>query len=139
MSWFEQSRILELSGAALPTWRDQNLFTVSRVSGTEKIGKLYSYTVEVATLDAPGLYVSEAQKLVDVDRLVGKEVTIRIAIEGNGTYVAGLVGAAGATNIGAGVREITGLRIGAVRGRGRPARVLPAAGPSLALARHPQP
>lgn len=109
MSWFEQSRILELSGAALPTWRDQNLFTVSRVSGTEKIGKLYSYTVEVATLDAPGLYVSEAQKLVDVDRLVGKEVTIRIAIEGNGTYVAGLVGAAGATNIGAGVREITGL------------------------------
>jgi type VI secretion system secreted protein VgrG len=113
MSWSEQSRVLALSGAALPVWRGENLFTVSRVSGTEKIGKLYRYTVEVATLDAPGLYVSEAQKLVDVDQLVGKKVTIRIVIEGNGTHGAGSVGVAATTNVGAGVREITGLIVSA--------------------------
>lgn len=88
MSWFEQSRILELSGAALPKWRDENLFTVSRVHGTEKISRLYSYAVEVATLDDRNLHVSEAKKLVDVDRLVGKQVTIRIALSGNGTWAA---------------------------------------------------
>jgi type VI secretion system secreted protein VgrG len=113
MSWPDQSRVLALSGAALPVWRGENLFTVSRVCGTEKIGKLYRYTVEVATLDAPGLYVPEAQKLVDVDQLVGKKVTIGIAIEGNGTYVAGAAGVADTTNIGAGVREITGLIVSA--------------------------
>jgi type VI secretion system secreted protein VgrG len=101
MSWLDQSRVLALSGDALPVWQGENLFTVSRVSGTEKIGRLYRYTVDVATLDAPGLYVPEAQKLVDVDQLVGKKVTIRIAIEGNGTYVAGAVGVADTTNVGA--------------------------------------
>jgi type VI secretion system secreted protein VgrG len=113
MSWFEQSRVLELSGAALPKWRDENLFTVSRVHGTEKISRLYSYTVEVATLDDRSLHVSEAKKLVDVDQLVGKQVTIRIALSGNGTWAAGQVGGSGSENIGAGVREITGLIVSA--------------------------
>jgi len=113
MLWFEQSRILELSGAALPKWRDENLFTVSRVHGTEKISRLYSYTVDVATLDERSLHVSEAKKLVDVDQLVGKEVTIEIALSGNGTWAAGQVGVSGSENIGAGVREITGLIVSA--------------------------
>ena len=113
MSWHEQLRILELSGAALPKWRDDNLFTVLRVHGTEKIGRLYSYTVEVATLEDRNLHVSEATNRVDVDQLVGKEVTIRIALSGNGTWAAGQVGVSGSANIGADVREITGLIVSA--------------------------
>ncbi|WP_233866527.1 type VI secretion system Vgr family protein [Paraburkholderia adhaesiva] len=107
MSWFKQFRILELSGAALPTWRDMPLFTVSRLSGKEKLGHLYDYTVEVATIEDMMLGVREAQSLVDVDQLVGKEVTVSIAIEGRGD---GFIGAA---NIGADTRTITGLIVSA--------------------------
>jgi type VI secretion system secreted protein VgrG len=109
MSWFTQPRTLDISGAALPVWRDMPLFTVSRLSGTEKLGRLYDYTVELATIDTPGLYVSQAQKLVQIDQLVGTEVTVRIAIEGSGTYVAGMTGGAGAANLGAGIRELTAV------------------------------
>ncbi|WP_233866490.1 type VI secretion system Vgr family protein [Paraburkholderia adhaesiva] len=107
MSWFKQSRILELSGAALPTWREMPLFTVSRLSGKEKLGHLYHYTVEVATIEDMMFGVREAQSLVDVDKLVGKEVTVSIAIEGRGD---GFIGAA---NIGADTRTITGLIVSA--------------------------
>ncbi|WP_233873533.1 type VI secretion system Vgr family protein [Paraburkholderia adhaesiva] len=107
MDWLRQPRILELSGAALPAWRDLPLFTVSRVSGKEKLGHLYDYTVEVATLEDMMLGVREAQSLVDVDQLVGKEVTVSIAIEGRGD---GFIGIA---NVGAGTRTITGLIVSA--------------------------
>ncbi|MFM0109582.1 phage late control D family protein, partial [Paraburkholderia rhynchosiae] len=36
-------------------------------------------------------------------------LTVRIAIEGSGTYSAGMVGNAGASNLGAGVRELTAV------------------------------
>ena len=51
MDWMKQRRVLELSGAALPKWHDTSLFTVSRLSGKEKLGHLYDYTVEVATIE----------------------------------------------------------------------------------------
>ncbi|MFL9967138.1 contractile injection system protein, VgrG/Pvc8 family, partial [Paraburkholderia sediminicola] len=100
---------LDISGDALPVWQDMPLFTVSRLSGTEKLGRLYDYTVELATIELPGLYVSTVKSLVQIDQLVGKELTVRIAIEGSGTYSAGMVGNAGASNLGAGVRELTAV------------------------------
>ncbi|SDE42657.1 type VI secretion system secreted protein VgrG, partial [Paraburkholderia lycopersici] len=51
MSWLDQPRTLEIAGAALPKWRDECLFTVSRLTGIEKLGRLYDYTVEIATKD----------------------------------------------------------------------------------------
>ena len=113
MAWLTQPRTLDISGAALPVWRDMPLFTVSRLSGSEKLGRLYDYTVELATIEFPGLYVSEAQKLVQIDKLVGTEVTLRIAIEGSGTYACGMTGSAGASNLGAGIRELTAVVTGA--------------------------
>jgi type VI secretion system secreted protein VgrG len=86
VSWFTQSRTLDISGAALPMWQDMPIFTVSRLTGTEKLGSLYDYAVELAMIEFPGLCVSEAQKLVQIDRLVGKGVTVKIAIERSGTY-----------------------------------------------------
>jgi type VI secretion system secreted protein VgrG len=51
MNWLKQRRTLELSGDAIPQWRGMSIFTVSRVSGKEKLGHLHDYTVEVATID----------------------------------------------------------------------------------------
>jgi type VI secretion system secreted protein VgrG len=49
MSWLTQPRTLDIAGAALPVWQDMPLFTVSRLAGSEKLGRLYDYTVEVPT------------------------------------------------------------------------------------------
>lgn len=109
MAWFRQSRILEIDSPALPTWHDEKLFTVSRVRGKEKLGKLHDYMVEIATIDAPDLRVDAAKALVDVDQLVGKQATVSIVLPGKGTFVAGQTGMAGGANVGAGVRKISGL------------------------------
>ena len=107
MGWFKQQRIVELSGDAIPQWHGMSIFTVSRVSGKEKLGHLYDYLVEVATIDEAMLGVRDAQAMVDINQLVGKEVTVSIAIEGRGD------GFMGAANIGADTREITGLIVSA--------------------------
>ncbi|WP_310633314.1 hypothetical protein [Paraburkholderia sp.] len=108
-SWIDQPRTLEIASAALPTWRDECLFTVSRLTGVEKLGKFYDYTVEIATKENVGLTVHEAKAMVKVDELVGKQVTVKIAIEGSGTFGAGNIGVTPSVNVGANVREITGL------------------------------
>jgi type VI secretion system secreted protein VgrG len=94
-------------------WRDECLFTVSRLKGTEKLGRLYDYSVEIATKDDLGLTVHEARDMVNVDQLVGKQVTIKIAIEGSGTYETGKIGVSRSVNVGVGMREITGLIVSA--------------------------
>ncbi|SIT50601.1 Rhs element Vgr protein [Paraburkholderia piptadeniae] len=108
MSWFKQPRTLEITSEALPQWAGEPLFVVSRLSGREKLGHLYEYDVEVSTRYDETLTATEAQALVDVDALIGKEVTVRIAIEGNGTWEQGKTGGA-AANFGADVRKLTGL------------------------------
>ncbi|SDE46867.1 type VI secretion system secreted protein VgrG [Paraburkholderia lycopersici] len=113
MSWLDQPRTLEITSAALPKWRDECLFTVSRLTGTEKLGRLYDYTVELATKEDIGLTVHEARDRVKVDELVGRQVTVKIAIEGSGTCETGKAGVAPSVNVGAGVREITGLIVSA--------------------------
>lgn len=111
MSWFKQPRTLEVTGKALPQWAGGPLFVVCRLSGKEKLGRLYDYDVDVSTIDDAALSVIEAQQLVDVDALIGKEITVRIAIEGSGTAEPGRTG--GAENFGAHVRKLTGLIVSA--------------------------
>ncbi|MFB9122819.1 type VI secretion system tip protein VgrG [Paraburkholderia dipogonis] len=113
MSWFTQPRTLEITGKALPQWAGEPLFVVSRLRGREKLGHLYEYDIEVSTIDAAALSASEAQALVDVDALIGKEITLNIAVEGNGTWVQGARGDAGMSNIGADIRKLTGLIVSA--------------------------
>jgi len=79
---------------------------VSRLKGTEKLGRLYDYTVEIATKDDIGLTVHEARDMVQVDALVGKQVTVKIAIEGSGTYETGKIGVSSSVSVGAGEVEI---------------------------------
>jgi len=108
MSWNTQARTLEVSCEAFPTYRGEPVFVATRLAGTEKLGRLYDYEVDVSTIEADGLYISELHKLVDVNKLVGKRMTVRIAIGGNGTWQNGLTLDSG-VNFGADIREITGV------------------------------
>ena len=112
MAWNTQQRTLELVSDALPTWYEKPLFVASRLRGTEKLGRLYDYEIDVSTIEAPGLFSSEMHKLVDVNKLVGKTLTVNVAIEGNGSWVQGVTLKEGSVNLGADVRELSGVIAG---------------------------
>jgi len=112
MALFAQARTLSLAGASLPTYGMDALpvFIPVRLQGTETIGRLdeCSYLVTLRTDDAYAVSPSRTAD-IDLDRIVGTEVTVSIQLEGKGQFIPGLAGAAGLGNIGAGTREITGL------------------------------
>ncbi|WP_230955335.1 type VI secretion system Vgr family protein [Burkholderia vietnamiensis] len=86
------------------------MFAPVRLQGSEAVGRLEAcrYLVTLRTDDAFAFSPSVTANL-DLDKLVGTEVTVSIQLEGKGQFVPGLAGNAGLGNIGAGAREITGL------------------------------
>ncbi|WP_153102332.1 type VI secretion system Vgr family protein [Paraburkholderia hayleyella] len=108
MALFDVPRTLSLSGAALPTYGAQPVFTLVKISGGETLGELFTYTLELKTPDALAFSPSIAAN-INLDRLIGTEVTVSIQLEGKGHFIPGLAGNAGQANIGAGTREITGV------------------------------
>jgi len=104
-----QPRTLSMSGAALPTCYDMQVLTPLRLRGTEALGKLYEYALDVATVDCPPLRKMKAMEVMVPDNLIGKSIDIGISFEGNGTFTPGLQGQAGQANHGAGTRTISGL------------------------------
>ncbi|RQZ11295.1 type VI secretion system tip protein VgrG [Burkholderia sp. Bp9031] len=112
MAIFTQNRTLSIAGASLPTYGMDALpvFVPVRLQGTETIGRLDGcrYLVTLRTDDAYAVSPSRTADL-DLDKIVGTEVTVSIQLEGKGQFIPGLPGAAGLGNIGAGTREITGL------------------------------
>ena len=105
-----QPRTLALAGAALPTHGidNQPVLVPVQLAGTEAIGILFEYALTCRTSEALEFSPSVTAN-IDLDKLVGTEVTVSIQIEGKGTFVPGLPGNSGAGNIGAGTREITGV------------------------------
>ncbi|MDR8972906.1 hypothetical protein FEP59_03240 [Burkholderia multivorans] len=108
MALFYASRTLSVSGAALPTYGGQSLLTPVKLTGAETIGELFEYVLELKTPDALAFSPSIAAN-VDLDALIGTEVTVSIQLEGRGHFIPGLAGGADMGNIGAGMREITGI------------------------------
>jgi len=112
MAIFPRVRTLSIAGASLPTYGMDRLpvFVPVRLQGTETIGRLDEcrYLVMLRTDDAYAVSPSRTADL-DLDKLVGTEVTVSIQLEGKGQFIPGLAGNAGLGNIGAGTREITGL------------------------------
>lgn len=105
-----QSRTLAVCGAALPTYGldRQPILTPIRLQGTETLGELFTYTLELKTPDAYAFSPSEAAN-VDLDKLIGTEITVSIELEGHGRFIPGMRGDAGMENVGAETREITGI------------------------------
>jgi type VI secretion system VgrG family protein len=107
-----QPRTLAVSGAALPSHGINGLpvLVPLRLQGAEAIGRLqdYRYLLTLKSDDALAFSPSVTANL-DLDTVVGTEVTVTIELEGKGTFTAGMPGDSGTSNVGAGVREITGV------------------------------
>lgn len=102
------NRTLSITGAALPMYGDQPILTPVKLSGGETLGQLFEYTLELKTPDSLSFSPSIAAN-IDLNKLIGTEVTVSIELEGKGQFIPGLRGNAGMGNIGAGTREITGV------------------------------
>jgi len=102
------SRTLSIAGAALPMYGDQPILTPVKLSGGEALGQLFEYRLELKTPDSLSFSPSIAAN-IDLNKLIGTEVTVSIELEGKGHFIPGLRGNAGMGNIGAGTREITGV------------------------------
>ncbi|MDR5837784.1 type VI secretion system tip protein TssI/VgrG [Caballeronia sp. LZ034LL] len=94
-------RTITLSGAALPVaGTGEPALRLRSIEGEEVLSRLYAYTIKCATpLDS----VMPGQAAANLDRnaMIGKELTVSIELEG--------MGLGSVVNIGAGVREISGL------------------------------
>ncbi|WP_430230210.1 type VI secretion system Vgr family protein [Paraburkholderia tropica] len=119
-------RPMEMDGAAIPRftpltpredwyWRlnptvpqkevTHSLLVPISMKGTESVGGLFHYTVRAKTdLRAPWTL----DTALDLDAIVGTEITVSIDIPGRGTFIPGMPGDTGQGNIGFHVREITG-------------------------------
>jgi type VI secretion system secreted protein VgrG len=104
-----QSRTLSVSCEAFPIDRGVPVLSPVRLRGTEALGKLYRYTLDMATTYTPGLSQYNTKFQIVPARLVGKDITISIGFDGKGTFIPGMPGDSGAGNVGAGVRTISGI------------------------------
>ncbi len=104
-----QVHTLAASGTALPGWGGHPILTGSRLSGTEKLGKLFSYKPDLTAVNNPTLGVWQAKELISADTLNGQEITASIEFEAKWTFIPGLSSDAGSVNVGAGTRKITGF------------------------------
>ncbi|MFM0630881.1 type VI secretion system Vgr family protein [Paraburkholderia xenovorans] len=104
-----QLRTLSVSCEAFPIDRGVPVLSPVRLRGTEALGKLYRYTLDMATTYTPGLSQYNTRFQIVPAKLVGKEITISIEFDGKGVFIPGMPGDSGAGNVGAGVRTITGI------------------------------
>ncbi|MBP7566888.1 MAG: phage late control D family protein, partial [Burkholderiaceae bacterium] len=114
-----QPRALTLSGAVL----EQDgipPFEVTSLEGEEAINSLFEYRLVVQT---PEREPGRAPWQIDLAALVGQPLTVRLELEGMGTFEAGAAGASGRAGLGAGAREISGA-VSAVRRLGSDTRHL---------------
>ncbi|WP_439683120.1 Type VI secretion system tip protein VgrG [Cupriavidus oxalaticus] len=92
-------RTVTVKGTDLPALPGGAL-TLARIKGSDGINTLFAYEVELKTPDHRHAWFGPETNL-NLQAIQGKELTIEIELEGTGT---GLTG-----NVGAGIREITGL------------------------------
>ncbi|CAN5427491.1 hypothetical protein BH10PSE18_BH10PSE18_13220 [soil metagenome] len=107
MTITSSARALRVSGAAVPQWQGQPALTPVRLEGTEAVNSLFEYRLLLKTPDHRAFSPSVGLDL-KLNEAVGRELTVHIELEGHRAFVAGLVGA-GASAIGVGTREISGI------------------------------
>ncbi|MDR5884068.1 type VI secretion system tip protein TssI/VgrG [Caballeronia sp. LZ032] len=123
------SRTLTVSGPALPILpAGEPALLLSAIDGEECLSTLYRYEILLST----PLGMSEAEaSSIDVMTLIGKELTVTVQLDGMDSH-----GSPGAVNVGAGVREISGvvMEAGFVERLNRQSRYRVLLRPWLALA-----
>ncbi len=105
---FTTPRCLSLKkNAAIPEIMGQPALIPVSLTGSEAINGLFEYRLILKTPDALNHLADQAANF-HLDDFIGRELTVMIELEGNGTFMAGAVGGS-LGNLGAGVREISGL------------------------------
>lgn len=94
------ARTVTVAGPALPEIPGQPPFTFVRLQGYENLCGLFEYDIELKTPDkAHNFHGPEGN--FDLREMNGRELTVRIELDGMGTGLSG--------HIGAGIREISGI------------------------------
>ena len=104
-----QSRTLSVVCDAFPVERGTQVLFPVRLQGTEALGKLYRYTLDMATTYSPTVTRLAPGSNVVLEKLVGKDATISIEFDGKGRLPFGVASYGDAINAGAGVRKISGI------------------------------
>jgi type VI secretion system secreted protein VgrG len=99
-SLFNISRTITVNSASMPCLLGSAALEFKSLEGSEALGQLFEYTVQLQTPDSPVL-TEVLTANVPVKQLVGKEFGICLELDGKGFGVAG--------RIGAGTRELNGL------------------------------
>ena len=107
MALLTQSRTLSASSTAIPDIMGQPALVPVKLSGAEGLNGLFEYHLDLKTPDGLNLIPSHAANF-KLNDFIGRELTIKIDLEGNGSFISGAAGGS-AVNTGAGTREITGL------------------------------
>lgn len=105
---FNVAHTLSATSSAIPLVAGQPSLIPVSISGTEAVNTLFSYRVVMATPDNQNYRTYQAANF-NLDDFIGHEMTMLIQLVGNGTFIPGMQGHTGMGNVGAGVREISGL------------------------------
>lgn len=106
---FKTNRTFSVSGPALPeTETGIPLLYLSAINGSEKLSTLYQYELWLTTPADP-LLPADVLANLNLKAMLGKELTVSIQLDGMGSFTQGLIGNAGVSNLGAGIREVSGI------------------------------
>ncbi|MFM7024978.1 MAG: type VI secretion system Vgr family protein [Limnohabitans sp.] len=111
---FTSERALTVQSAAIPQVGGRPALVPLHLSGREAINGLFEYRLVLQTPDdllgLAGVQQGALQGAnFNLADMLGREISCRIELEGQGTFAAGQRGASGAAHQGAGVREINAL------------------------------
>ncbi|RFO96693.1 type VI secretion system tip protein VgrG [Rhodoferax lacus] len=105
---FHAPRVLTVKSPAIPIVAGQPALVPLKLEGAEGINSLFEYRLTLQTPDALNFMAASGSNF-DLTAFVGLELSCFVELEGQGQFVPGLPGGAGAANQGAGVREISGM------------------------------
>jgi type VI secretion system secreted protein VgrG len=102
------SKTLFVTSPFIPQILGEPALVAVTIDGTEAVDSLFSYQVILKTPASLRHLISDTANF-NTAAWLGREMSVQIQLEGNGTVVAGQTGDSGLGNIGAGVREINGV------------------------------
>ncbi|REE23497.1 type VI secretion system secreted protein VgrG [Paraburkholderia sp. BL27I4N3] len=102
---FSTRRTITVSGAALPESPSGEPALVLRsIRGEEALSEIYTYTLDMVTPQDLDMFGDDAANL-DLRAMIGRPLTVAIQLEG----MSGVSGPSWTSNIGCGMREISGI------------------------------
>ncbi|WP_211453596.1 type VI secretion system Vgr family protein [Collimonas antrihumi] len=104
---FTSPRTLSVKSAAIPKIMGQPALVAVSIKGTEALNNLFIYKILLKTPDDMLNFGPAADH--DLAAFERQELTVEIQLDGAGSFIPGMPGSSGSANVGAGIREISGI------------------------------